>query len=760
MQTIERLADLITHLPGNLVYYLMTLLLLEAAILFAWWQRRQLPGSRQLAIGLSVVLVLRLISVIFTAFDLPYLDDAVIIPILEQLISFATVAMLVWLVLNWQDGQDLQKDARLLGVSSIVIVAILVVGLLFFVVFLAVPQLRSVWYVLQLVMIAGAMIWLLLRQRAGWGYLFISLLAFAVMAVLVITQLGRNEQAPYLMRYADLVAFPMILVAFFRRLISGYDATSIGAVDPQLLETQEELQTKLTNANTQLDAEKERADQLRSQLQELSEVQTAKLQPNVAELVNLRSDLETALTEKKQLATDLESAISSLQGRTEEVARLRTELNAVKDTQALPTGNVDTDVLEAELQAQTAKVSKLTEELDATKAEMDTLVAQQEQKNVGVAHLTADLDASRIEVETLSTNLDQSRARIGALSSDLDDAQVAIAALTTERDQLRNELRERPTVEQVKTGVLDLQRQIQQLTSERDKTQVELGKLVSAQDALVRERDELLHRERELVAASDEAYQILNQLEGDRDFVAKPQPDSIAEGANTQQIMLATVQDLRKPLEGITAYAERLLAQGAYTNMSESQRRYLENIRSGGERISGMVDDLVRNNDAEKGPLQLDLTLGDPTDTIESAISWAIRHFQERDVALRVDIDPELPMVAFEPSALTQALHNLLNNALLASPDHSEVAFNIHGVDATGAPALAVTVADSGVGLAGDELDVVFTASYKKLASIAGLGEKQAGLRNVKAIIDAHNGHISVDSVPNRGANFHFVIPA
>ncbi len=760
MQTIERLADLITQLPGNLVYYLMTLLLLEAAILFAWWQRRQLPGSRQLAIGLSVVLVLRLISVIFTAFDLPYLDDAVIIPILEQLISFATIAMLVWLVLNWQDGQDLQKDARLLGVSSIVIVAVLVIGLLFFVVFLAVPQLRGAWYALQLLMIAGALIWLLLRQRAGWGYLFVGLLAFAVMAVLVITQLGRNEQAPYLMRYADLVAFPMLLVAFFRRLISGYDAASVGAGDPKLLETQKELQSKLTNTNTQLDAEKERTEQLRAQLQELSEVQTAKLQPNAAELVSLRGELNSALTEKGQLTTDLENAIASLQGRTEEIARLRTELNAAKQTKVLPTGTVNTSVLEAELKSQTDEIAKLTAELDTAKAEVDVLTAQKDQKEVGVTHLTEDLDASRAEVEKLSINLDQSRARLGALSSDLDDAQVSIAALTAERDQLRKELKERPTVEQVKTGVLDLQRQIQKLTTERDTAQVELGKLITSHDDLARERDDLLSRERELVAASDEAYQILNQLEGDRDFVAKPQPDSIAEGANTQQIMLATVQDLRKPLEAITAYAERLLAQGAYTDMSDSQRRYLEHIRSGGERISGMVDDLVRNSAAEKGPLQLDLALADPTSTIESVISWAIRHFQERDVALRVDMDPELPVVAYEPSALTQALHNLLNNAFLASPDHSEVVFNIHAKDATGASALAVTVTDSGVGLAGDELDVVFTASHKKLASIAGLGEKQAGLRNVKAIIDAHNGHISVDSVPNRGVNFHFVIPA
>ncbi|MEW5819687.1 MAG: ATP-binding protein, partial [Cyanobacteriota bacterium] len=116
----------------------------------------------------------------------------------------------------------------------------------------------------------------------------------------------------------------------------------------------------------------------------------------------------------------------------------------------------------------------------------------------------------------------------------------------------------------------------------------------------------------------------------------------------------------------------------------------------------------------------------------------------------------ELPEIMLDENQITLAVNNLLSNALKYSPDNSLIIIKTEKVNNMA----ELSVIDSGIGIASDELDKIFDRFYRskdnKKHNIYGTG---LGLSIVKKIIEVHGGEVSLKSTYGEGSTFCFTLP-
>jgi len=103
-----------------------------------------------------------------------------------------------------------------------------------------------------------------------------------------------------------------------------------------------------------------------------------------------------------------------------------------------------------------------------------------------------------------------------------------------------------------------------------------------------------------------------------------------------------------------------------------------------------------------------------------------------------------------------QAMDNFLTNAIKYSPEGSEITVTLQSVP----DAVRFAVSDQGPGISREEQGNLFN-EFAKAGSVTTGGEKSTGLglAIVKKIIEAHKGHVGIDSEPGKGSTFYFTLP-
>jgi len=207
--------------------------------------------------------------------------------------------------------------------------------------------------------------------------------------------------------------------------------------------------------------------------------------------------------------------------------------------------------------------------------------------------------------------------------------------------------------------------------------------------------------------------------------------------------------ELRTPLAAVRAYAE-LFSRGAAKNPDDLERS-MTGIRRESERMSLLVEDLLLLARLDEGrPLARDLTALD--DVVREAVDAAGALDPERSI--RTEIEPAL--VAGDRDRLRQAIDNLLANVRAHTPQGTPVDVRVRS---TGELAV-LEVADQGRGLAPEDAERVFERFYRADPSRArasgGIG---LGLSIVAAIIEAHEGRVSVATAVGEGTTFTIELP-
>ena len=123
-------------------------------------------------------------------------------------------------------------------------------------------------------------------------------------------------------------------------------------------------------------------------------------------------------------------------------------------------------------------------------------------------------------------------------------------------------------------------------------------------------------------------------------------------------------------------------------------------------------------------------------------------------MTLTCDVPEREVVFPLDATRVTQVLQNLLGNALAHTPPGGSVAV----VAKPAGPNFQVTVRDSGIGVAPEQLPHVFDRLYRADESRSG-GNSGLGLSISKSIVEAHGGEIEIASVPGEGTTVTFSLP-
>lgn len=220
--------------------------------------------------------------------------------------------------------------------------------------------------------------------------------------------------------------------------------------------------------------------------------------------------------------------------------------------------------------------------------------------------------------------------------------------------------------------------------------------------------------------------------------------------ARRDELLAVVSHDLRNPLSSIILRAE-MLAQGEAGN--EPVRRIAEAIHRAGERMARMIDDLLDSANIERGRLAMDRQPHDPRGLLEETAQLFLPAAEERGVTLEVRAADDLPRVACDRGRILQVLSNLVGNAVRVTQRGGRVTL---AARATGKE-VAFAVEDTGPGIPEEERQQIFHRYYRgSSGTYRGSG---LGLSIARSIVEAHGGHIDVESEVGKGSRFFFTLP-
>jgi two-component system sensor histidine kinase KdpD len=209
--------------------------------------------------------------------------------------------------------------------------------------------------------------------------------------------------------------------------------------------------------------------------------------------------------------------------------------------------------------------------------------------------------------------------------------------------------------------------------------------------------------------------------------------------------------DLRTPLAGIEAAANRLLDEGI---ARDDQRRgeMARTILDDSRRMSRMVANLLDMVRLETGALEVQRELQPLEEVIGVALIRLGDRLGGRDVITR--LPPDLPPVPIDGLLIEQVFINLIENAVEHAPGATPIEISARA----DRQAVTVDVADQGPGLPEGKEGLVFEKFYRTRDQAPGAGAG-LGLTISRGIVAAHGGRIWADNRPGGGAFFRFTLP-
>jgi signal transduction histidine kinase/ActR/RegA family two-component response regulator/HPt (histidine-containing phosphotransfer) domain-containing protein len=240
----------------------------------------------------------------------------------------------------------------------------------------------------------------------------------------------------------------------------------------------------------------------------------------------------------------------------------------------------------------------------------------------------------------------------------------------------------------------------------------------------------------------------------DRTEAALRRAGQEAERANAAKSeFLATVShEIRTPLTGVLGYADLLLS----TDPRADQKPRLERLRQAGETLNALIDDLLELSRIEAGRIDTRPAPFDLPALLDRVVALVEPVATAKRLHLKLNADPALPRhVTGDAKRITQVLLNLLNNAVKFT-ESGAVMLDV----AADGDRIALTVADTGIGIASEDLPKLFRRfSQIDASNSRSYGGTGLGLAISKGLVEAMGGQIGVTSTPGAGSAFRVVLP-
>ena len=211
--------------------------------------------------------------------------------------------------------------------------------------------------------------------------------------------------------------------------------------------------------------------------------------------------------------------------------------------------------------------------------------------------------------------------------------------------------------------------------------------------------------------------------------------------------------ELRTPLTTIKGYTQ-LLAQTVDDLQPEERATYINAVLGEIERMMGLISELLDVSRIETNRLQIHPQTIRWSDFIRARVSaFQVQHPTR---SIRMMVDAGEAVVVADPDRMRQVVDNLLSNALKYSAEGTDIDLEVQMVDSE----MLTSVTDHGIGIPRDEIPQLFERFHRaRNVSSRYYGGLGLGLYIARAIIEAHGGSISVQSIEGQGSTFTMRLP-
>ena len=245
-----------------------------------------------------------------------------------------------------------------------------------------------------------------------------------------------------------------------------------------------------------------------------------------------------------------------------------------------------------------------------------------------------------------------------------------------------------------------------------------------------------------------------NQIKQEKEDAQRQAIDNLVKSEKIKDDLLANVShELRTPLYGINGLAEIALTEFRSNNTNaELITQNLELIQASGDRLTKLVNDLLDFSSAKEQAAYIKFRPVDLNSIATLVVAICKPTIGEKNLDLRVEIDPDLPLVAGDEDRLQQILVNLTSNAIKFTYS-GEVVIS---AELTSDYNVTIKVRDTGIGIHKTDHDTIFK-TFEKLPSqhlnASGIG---LGLPLAKSMVELHRSELKVESELDLGSTFSF----
>ena len=236
----------------------------------------------------------------------------------------------------------------------------------------------------------------------------------------------------------------------------------------------------------------------------------------------------------------------------------------------------------------------------------------------------------------------------------------------------------------------------------------------------------------------------------------RTQLEQLTENDRLRRELVANIShDLRTPLSAMQGYLETLIIKG--DSLSDNDRdRYLRIARKHTVRLGVLIGDLFELAKLDSASVTPSLEAFSVPELLQDIAQEFQLEAERKEIDLSMALDAGNALTVGDIGLIQRVLENLVRNAIRFTPKGGEITLRI----AQRPQAVAVSVTDSGPGIAQQDIPRIFDRFYRSEQGEEALSESSGlGLAIVKRILDLHESRITVISSPGAGTRFEFELP-